>query len=264
MGLPVWLQRQVLNYIDKIYAAIPRPLPDREKLDGCRIISHRGAYDNRAVFENTLAAFDRIQHAGVWGIELDIRWTRDLHPIVFHDANLKRLFGHECNICDLTLTELKSLFTMIPTLKEVIDRYAQKLHLMVELKNEIYSEPVYQCRVLHDLFADLKPAVDFHFLSLDPDLFHMMEFVPSPAFLPIAELNVARISGLSIRKNYGGVLGHYLMLTEAVLQKHRKHHQKVGTGFVNSTECLFRELNRGVNWIFSDNAIGLQTLCNTP
>ena len=263
MASPAGIQRPVLKFIDHIYARIPRPLPDREKLVGCRIISHRGVHDNRTVFENTLAAFDRVRDAGVWGIELDIRWTRDLQPVVFHDESLQRLYGHSLNIRELTLAELQSSFAIIPTLKEVIDTYAQKLHLMVELKKEIYPDPVCQSRVLHDLFAALKPAVDFHFLSLNPELFKMIEFVPPPAFLPIAELNVSRFSGLSIRENYGGILGHYLLLTESVLKKHQNNHQKVGTGFVNSERCLFRELNRGVNWIFSDNAIGLQSVCSS-
>lgn len=263
MALPGWIQRSILKLIDHIYAKIPRPLPDREKLDGCRIISHRGAHDNQTVFENTPAAFDRIRDAGVWGIEFDIRWTRDLHPVVFHDESLQRVYGHSLNIRELTLSELKSSFAMIPTLKEVIDTYAKKLHLMVELKEEIYPDPVYQSGILQNLFAALEPAVDFHFLSLNPELFKMIEFMPPPAFLPIAELNVARLSGLSICENYGGILGHYLLLTASVLKKHQDHHQKVGTGFVNSKQCLLRELNRGANWIFSDNAIGLQTVCSS-
>ncbi|MDF1594387.1 MAG: glycerophosphodiester phosphodiesterase [Desulfobacterales bacterium] len=264
MGLPAGAQRRVLKLIDHIYAGIPRPIPDREKLEGCRIISHRGAHDNRTVFENTLAAFDRIRDAGVWGIEFDIRWTRDLHPVVIHDASLQRLYGDSRNIRELTLSELKSSVGMIPTLKEVIDRYAKKLHLMVELKKEVYPDPVYQSRVLNDLFAGLEPAADFHFLSLTPELFKMIAWLPAAAFLPIAEFNVARISDLSIRENYGGILGHYLLLAASVLKKHQDHHQKVGTGFVNSERCLFRELNRGVHWIFSDNAVGLQTLCSLP
>jgi len=264
MVLPAWIQRQVLKYIDEIYARIPRPLPEREKLEGCRIISHRGAHDNRTVFENTLAAFDRIRDAGVWGIEFDIRWTKDLHPVVIHDESLLRLYGDSRNIRDLTLSELKSSFGMIPTLKEVIDTYAKKLHLMVELKEEAYPDPNYQSRVLQDLFAVLEPAADFHFLSLTPELFKMIAWLPPAAFLPIAELNVGRLSDLSIRENYGGILGHYLLLTASVLKKHQNHQQKVGTGFVNSKRCLFRELNRGVHGVFSDNAIDLQTVCNSP
>ena len=234
-----------------------------QPFDDCRLADAWFADDNRIVFENTLAAFDRIQDAGVWGIEFDIRWTRDLHPVVIHDESFQRLYGDSRNIRDLTLAELKSSFAMIPTLKEVIDTYAKKLHLMVELKEEAYPDPNYQSRVLQDLFAGLEPAADFHFLSLTPELFKMIAWLPPAAFLPIAELNVGRLSDLSIRENYGGILGHYLLLTAPVVKKHQNHQQKVGTGFVNSKWCLFRELNRGIHWIFSDNAVDLQAVCNS-
>ena len=263
MALPAWIQRLVLKSVDEIYARVPRPLPDREKLKDCRIVSHRGAHDNRTVFENTLAAFDRIRDAGVWGLEFDVRWTRDLHPVVFHDESLQRFFGNSLKIRELTLAELKSSYSIIPTLKEVIDGYAEKLHLMVELKKEIYPDPVRQDRVLQDLFAGLEPAVDFHFLSLNPEVFKMIAWPPPPAFLPIAELNVSRFSGLSLRQGYGGLLGHYLLLTGSILEKHQSRRQRVGTGFVNSKGCMFRELNRGVHWIFSDNAVELQTFCDS-
>jgi glycerophosphoryl diester phosphodiesterase len=36
----------------------------------------------------------------------------------------------------------------------------------------------------------------------------------------------------------------------------------LATGYVNSKNCLFRELNRGVEWIFSDNAVELQKVVN--
>ncbi|MEW6672008.1 MAG: glycerophosphodiester phosphodiesterase family protein [Thermodesulfobacteriota bacterium] len=264
MALPGWLQRPIMQMTDEIYARIPRPQPERDKLNGCRIISHRGDHDNLTVFENTLASFDRILDAGVWGIELDIRWTRDLHPMVFHDASLKRLYGRPQKICDLTLSELKATAAIIPTLKEVIDRYARKLHLMAELKKEMYPDPVYQNRILRELFAGLEAGVDFHILSLAPELFNLLEGLPPPAFLPIAELDVGSLSELSIREGYGGVLGHYLLVTEALRKKHQKCHQGVGTGFINSKQALFRELNRGVDWIFSDQAVEMQNVCNPP
>jgi glycerophosphoryl diester phosphodiesterase len=46
------------------------------------------------------------------------------------------------------------------------------------------------------------------------------------------------------------------------LKKHRKLKQKLATGYVNSKNCLFRELNRDVEWIFSDNAVELQQIVN--
>ena len=116
MTLPPWFQEAFLKLADYIFSHYPRPIPSKEKLNHCKLISHRGAYDNRKVFENTLAAFDRIKGTGVWGIEFDIRWTKDLHPIVFHDRNLNRLFGVNQEISQLNMAELETSFPLIPTL----------------------------------------------------------------------------------------------------------------------------------------------------
>jgi glycerophosphoryl diester phosphodiesterase len=67
---------------------------------------------------------------------------------------------------------------------------------------------------------------------------------------------------MAIEQNYSGFAGHYVLLTRARLKKHRKLEQKLATGYVNSKNCLFRELNRNVEWIFSDNAVELQQIVN--
>jgi glycerophosphoryl diester phosphodiesterase len=97
---------------------------------------------------------------------------------------------------------------------------------------------------------------------MKPKMFDLIEFVPKSAFLPVASFNFSRLSKLAIRQNLGGVAGHYLLLTSARLKKHQKLQQKVGTGYANSKNCLFRELNRNVEWIFSDNASELQGIVN--
>ena len=258
--VPLWFQNAFHKLINFIYAVYPQPNPDRERLMQGRIIAHRGIYDNQKVFENTLAAFDPIVDSGVWGIELDVRWTKDLVPVVFHDRNLIRIFGANRDINELKLTEIKASFPLIPTLEEIIQKFGQRLHLMIEIKAELFPDPAYSSGVLKDLFAQLTPAVDYHVISLNPSVFKMIDFLPRNAFLPIAEINVPSISEIALKEKYQGFLGHYLMITDACLQKHRRNNQVVGTGFVNSKNCLFRELNRGISWIFSKNALQLQTL----
>ena len=51
-----------------------------------------------------------------------------------------------------------------------------------------------------------------------------------------------------------------LLLNNKKLAKHRKRGQQVGTGYPGSKNCLFREINRGVEWIFSNNASELQSI----
>jgi glycerophosphoryl diester phosphodiesterase len=133
---------------------------------------------------------------------------------------------------------------------------------MVEIKAENYPDPAYQNQRLQDLFSDLTPQQDFHFLSLSPPMFNRIDFLPNPAFLPIAELNVRRLNQMAIRENYGGITGHYLFITDGLLKKNGRQQLNAGTGFVNSKNCLFRELNRGIKWIFSNRALKLKSICD--
>jgi glycerophosphoryl diester phosphodiesterase len=263
MNLINRLEEGILHVVDWIYEKLPQPVPDLKRLKQCKIISHRGEYDNQSVFENTIAAFERVNDAGVWGIELDVRWTKDLIPVVFHDTGLQRVFGSDININQMTLTELNMHCRLIPTLSEVIQKYGQKLHLMVEIKKEAYPAPEYQNHVLKDLFRRLNPQDDFHLLSLLPEMFALIDFVPSSTFVPSARINVKHLSDMALMNNYGGIAGHYVLITNTFLKKHHVQKQGVGTGYICSKNCLFREINRGVEWIFTNHAVKLQSICDS-
>ena len=246
--------------IDGFFAVWPQPVPGSQRLEQCKIVSHRGEYDNRTVFENTLPAFDRACDAGVWGLEFDIRWTKDLHPVVIHDPDPMRVFNVDLKIGDVKLEVLRAHCPQIPTLSEVIQNYGRKLHLMVEIKAEPYSDPERQNQTLQNCFANLKPRTDYHLISLAPEMFDLITFVPATTFVPIAMWNLSRFSNHALEREMGGLAGHYFLLNNSILSKHCDSGQKVGTGYPRSKNCLFREINRGVEWIFSNNAGELQAI----
>ncbi len=260
MAIPYWLEKCFHQVVDLWFAAWPQPVPGQDQLRACKIISHRGEHDNRKVFENTLAAFERAVKAGVWGLEFDVRWTKDLQPVVVHDCDLNRIFRINLAVNQLAWQELQVRCPLIPSLAEVIRRYGGKVHLMMELKAEPYPKPAFQSRVLQEHLGRLTPQADYHFISLTPSMLERVDWCPKAACLPIAQLNVKAMSATALKANYGGMNGHYLFITNAVLQKHLQHNQQVGTGFVRSRNCLFRELNRGVEWIYTNHALKLQRI----
>ncbi|MBW2180941.1 MAG: glycerophosphodiester phosphodiesterase [Deltaproteobacteria bacterium] len=263
MNIPFWAENLFHTFVDTTFATIPRPFPGENRLKACKIISHRGENDNKHVVENTIQAFDKISQNGIWGIEFDVRWTKDLHPIVFHDKDLKRIFNSSIQIQKMTLSELKTDFSIIPTLEEIISRYSKSLHLMVEIKKETYPEPDRQNQIMKDLFSGLTPEIDYHFISLTPEMFQFFDFLPHSAYLPIAQINTNEFSKIAIQKKYGGIMGQYFLLNNSLVKKHLSMGQKIGTGFIGSKNCLFRELNRGVEWFFSNNAVEMQLICNS-
>ena len=107
------------------------------------VISHRGA--NRLEPENTIPAFKTAISFGVDMLEMDVRYTKDKVPVIFHDENLKRLFGKDININELNFQEFKELRlkrkngseVSLPSLKEVLKELPE---IMINLELKDYSE----------------------------------------------------------------------------------------------------------------------------
>lgn len=246
--------------VDGVMAVLPRATPDDASLCACKIISHRGEHDNRSVFENTLRAFDIARRAGVWGIECDIRWTRDLHPVICHDEDTRRVFGRNLRLASLTLDELRAAVPAVPTLAELVQDFGANTHLMLEVKELDEQHLDRQRETLQGILGGLRPARDYHILALDPALFRIADFAGAAAMLPVAELNVGQLSALALERGYAGVAGHFLLLGEGLRRRHAAAGQVIGTGFPRSRRCLYREIQRGVEWIFSNDAAYLQGL----
>ena len=264
MELPYWLESRLMQICDSIFSIVPQKAPTLENLRKCKIISHRGQHDNITVYENTLSAFDHaLETEGIWGIELDFRWTKDLHPVVAHDPDLLRLFGSNLKISETTLAELKQYCPQVPTLEEVLLRYGGKLHLMVEAKEEHYPQPEKQNMILKDLFAPLQPREDFHLLSLDPEMLVLVKFVDTSAKIPVAVFNAKTLSKISLNEKYAGLGGHYLLLHKKIVKQHLDCGQKIGVGYPKSKNNLFREINRGVEWIFCNDAVEVSGILQT-
>jgi glycerophosphoryl diester phosphodiesterase len=163
-------------------------------------------------------------------------------------------------VADLDFSALRRLMPEIPSLAELIEEFGGNTHLMLELKYEHLPDPSRQSVILREILSSLQPQQDFHMLALDPDLFYMVDFLPPSTLLPVAEESVAHLSQISLERGYRGLSGHYMLLGEETRRRHEAAGQRIGTGFISSRNCLFRELNRGVTWIFSNHAVKMQRI----
>ena len=99
--------------------------------------AHRGLHGEGRP-ENSMAAFRASLEAG-YGIELDIHLLKDGNLAVIHDSLLVRTTGCDGRIEDLSTEDLKNYRLegteeTIPTFRELLDLYAGKAPLIVELK----------------------------------------------------------------------------------------------------------------------------------
>jgi glycerophosphoryl diester phosphodiesterase len=81
------------------------------------VFAHRGLHQH--VPENTMASFEAAVAAGVDGIEIDVRVTKDRVPIVFHDASVRRRKVRSMTRDDLSKVSRRE----VPTLEEALDRF---------------------------------------------------------------------------------------------------------------------------------------------
>ncbi len=124
-----------------LYVLATRCRGNHPQMDSLRgwSYAHRGLH-GEGVPENSMKAFRLALEAG-YGIELDIHLMRDGNLAVIHDPSLKRTAGVDVEIEDLTTEDLKQ-YTLegteetIPQFKDVLELFAGKAPLIVELKAE--------------------------------------------------------------------------------------------------------------------------------
>lgn len=252
--MPAWLDDLALGAIDVLYGLGRPAQPTEQQLRACKVISHRGEHDNRGVFENTYAAFEPLRDSGIHGIEFDVRWTRDLVPVVFHDEDFRRLFGDAARLCDLDWSQVRERRPEIPALNEFVRRYCGEFHLMAEVKFERYPYPARQSARLAE---DLAPALSrgrCTLLSLVPEMFAALPDIPARSTMGVARLNSAEIGEEALRAGRGGFACHYAAMTRAEVARHHAAGQVVGTGFPASRTVFLREAARNVDYVFTNRA----------
>ncbi len=145
------------------------------------VIAHRG--DSAHAPENTLAAFRAALDAGADMVEFDVGLTRDLVPVVLHDATLDRTTDGRGKLAAWFLEDIARLDAgswfgprfagePIPTLEQALDLLAGRAEVNIEVKPEVLEQvspeqaaalvlgPVRQRGLLgYALFSSFAPAV---------------------------------------------------------------------------------------------------------
>ena len=112
--------------------------------------AHRGLHDGGKP-ENSMAAFRAALENG-YGIELDIHLIKDGNLAVIHDTSLLRTTGRDGKITDLTTEDLANYHLngtqeTIPTFRQVLELFAGKAPLIIELKCDDNAEALVDAAV---------------------------------------------------------------------------------------------------------------------
>lgn len=107
--------------------------------------AHRGLH-NDEIPENSMAAFRRAVEGG-FGIELDVRLSKDGELVVFHDDSMERMVGCHGSTTDYTADELSKMSLAgteegIPTLAQVLELVDGRVPLLIEIKEQAVEKDV--------------------------------------------------------------------------------------------------------------------------
>jgi glycerophosphoryl diester phosphodiesterase len=251
-------ERFTSNIVSLFFSSLPQYRPTEATLNSVKLVAHRGIHEDNLATENTLPAFHLAKHNHIWGIELDVRMTSDHVPVVHHDPDCGRLFDHpEILIGEITFQELREKIPQIPTLQEVLKLTDQKTHLLIEIKEDYRQLPSH-VQILKDVLQPLTPLKDYHLISLNPEFLEAFDFCPSSAKLDVYWFNKSEIIQKNYELGHGAVAGYFLFMSTREIKALHLDKKKIGVGFIESRNSLFRELNRGADYIFTNHALKLK------
>ncbi len=113
------------------------------------LVAHRGYAAKYP--ENTLPAIRAAVEAGACLVEFDIQFSKDIEPVLLHDASLERTCGLDASVFEKTFDELKSIVAnepqrfpggfqqvCIPSLRDVVEfmRDNPQTKFLIEVKTE--------------------------------------------------------------------------------------------------------------------------------
>lgn len=177
--------------------------PDAAMLLAAQPVAHRGLHRPDGPSENGLPAFAAALDGG-YGMECDVRLSRDGRAMVFHDATLDRMTGAPGRVDAHTAGELAKLRlpdgSGVPTLAQLLALVAGKAALLIELKVDAARDLAPLCAtVAGDLNGYVGPV-------------GVMSFHPGVGRW-FARHNPALLRGLVVRERAGRTPYHFMRRT---------------------------------------------------
>ncbi len=223
------------------------------KHNGTKMIAHRGV--SGIMPENSLSAFNMAAEKSYFGIECDVHVTKDKKYAINHDFSLKRTYGIEKNIEELTLSELKELKnlrdgTCVPEYCEYLEicKKGSKIAI-VELKG------VYEADELKGLIEETKKAEYLDntvFIAFDLiNLIKLREMLPNQKMQFLTSVYNENI--LDALNRYSLDLDiYYEILTKEIIDEVHKNNHIVNCWTVDDIKIGENFANLGIDMITSN------------
>jgi len=201
------------------------------------LLGHRGLRSRSfSVRENTIAAFDLALQHGCDGFEFDVRLTADNHAVICHGPKFAGI-----TIVRATASRLR----ILPRLEDVLERYASRAFLDIELK-----VPGIESQLLYKI-SKFPPQRGYVVSSFLPDVLIDLRRLSSSVPLGIIcetrkQLSIWR----DLQVQY--VIAHERLITPELLRDAHGAAKAVFAWTINKKPSMIRLANSGVDGIVSD------------
>ncbi len=213
------------------------------------IIAHRGA--SALEPENTIAAFRKAVDLGADAFELDVRKTSDGKLIVLHDDNLKRVANIDKKVSELTYNDIRSIKVFgkepIPTLEEVLEIFANRIPIFIELKDEGIEEEVVR------LIQAYKAIDNVLIISFNYESLKRVKQINNSIDIGLLTYRYPIPIDEAIRMKAYAILPRYNIITPNIVREIHAKKLKVFTWTVNDVALALKMISYGVDGIATDN-----------
>jgi glycerophosphoryl diester phosphodiesterase len=201
------------------------------------LLGHRGLRSRSYhVRENTLAAFDLALQHGCDGFEFDVRLTADDSAVICHGHRFASI-----TIAKATVARLR----VLPLLKDVLDRYASRAFLDIELK-----VPGIESHLL-DTISKFPPQRGYVVSSFLPNV--LIDLRTRSQSVPLGIICETR-KQLSVWRDLPiqYVIAHERLITPELLRDTHVAGKSVFAWTINKKASMIRVAKSGIDGIVSD------------
>ena len=204
---------------------------------GPLLLGHRGARASRSVAENTLASFALAMEHGCDGFEFDVRLSASGRAVISHDDQVQ----------GLTLSKTaRDEQLPLPVLRQVLEAFAQRAFLDIELKVPGLESELVLCLHNHP------PERGYVVSSFLPDVLVSLHALHSAIPLGIlCERGVQLKRWRDLPVNF--VMPHHTLITKQLVKELRGADKTVFAWTVNEKDAMLRLWEWGVHGIISDD-----------
>jgi glycerophosphoryl diester phosphodiesterase len=225
--------------------------------------AHRG-YWLEGIMENTLESLAAAKARGSEMVEFDVRLTSDYIPVLYHDANLKRLHKAPVNMQGLTLQQAKVFAPNLTTLEDVLRSKEVPGYLNIELKADSIIDPALEIKAAQ-LIRKYKAEDRVVFSSFNPfSLIRVKGLIPEVARALLVSAdedpgNYWFLKQMTMLPLCGAQFLHWdhKMTTEERVRKFMDIGYQIAVYTVNDQTRAKELFSWGVHSIISDRLLGI-------